>query len=190
MSTTNTPTPLLLLLESKRSFVRSALDAGKIPTPSMLASFLQTLVTEVQPHVRGAPTVGETLKAGLAALYWSVATNAPMPGSAPPTPEAVLAFLDDALAALLPDVATARAAHAAAKKALTEEERDMSLIEDEASDGGGLSVRQQKAIAASQAKLPQLRRTVEATCAAGAREPVPCALSAARCRARPRAAVR
>ena len=71
-------TPILLLLASKAAFVRSQLDAGKVPTAPMLAAFLQALVQELMPHVKAAqPSVGETLKAGLAALGWSVASNAP-----------------------------------------------------------------------------------------------------------------
>ena len=57
-----------------------------------------------------------------------MAGNAPVAGSAPPQPTAVLGFLDEALSALLPSVAEARAAAAHAAKALAEEEREVGHI--------------------------------------------------------------
>ena len=125
------PTALLLLLASKHDFVRSNLDAGRVPTPQMLASFLQALVTELMPLVKAAPaSVGETLKAGLTVIGWVVATNAPAPGSSPPEPAAVLSFLDSALDELMPSVAAARAAAAQASRALAEEEHELSLLSE------------------------------------------------------------
>ena len=153
--------PLLLLLASKYSFVRQQLDAGKVPTPAVLASFLQQLVAELLPHVKVASsTVGEALKAGLAALGWNVATNSPNPGSSPPQPQAVLNFLDGVLANLLPDVGTARQASLDASKAVAIEERELNMMEEEALDGD-LSGKQQKALAASRAKLPVLRAAAD-----------------------------
>ena len=65
------PTALVLLVAARRDFVKANVDAGKLPPPAVLASFLQTLVQEMQPHVKAAaPSVGELLKAGLAALGW------------------------------------------------------------------------------------------------------------------------
>ena len=91
--------PLLLLLASKRDFVKTALDAGKVPTPSMLASFLQALVQEIAPHIKVAqPSAVTVLRSGLTTLGWNVAANAPAAGSAPPQPGDVLGFLDAALA--------------------------------------------------------------------------------------------
>eukprot|EP00966_Prymnesium_polylepis_P197460 4575803-Prymnesium_polylepis.1 len=67
----------------------------------MLASFLRAFVDECRPHVKAAPmSVGDMLKAGLSTLGWSVSTNSSAAGSAPPLPEAVLAFLEKALATL------------------------------------------------------------------------------------------
>ncbi len=146
---------LLRLLESKHQFVRTALEEGKHPTPAALASFLQTLVFEAGPLVKSAPPfVGEALKVGLANLGWQVATNSPAPGSSPPTADAVQNFLHAALVQLLPDLPTARAAAAQVAKALAIEEREVSMLEEE---DGALSGKQQKALAASLAKLPQLR---------------------------------
>jgi len=156
------PTALLLLLASKHDFVRSNLDAGRVPTPQMLASFLQALVTELMPLVKAAPaSVGETLKAGLTVIGWVVATNAPAPGSSPPEPAAVLSFLDSALDELMPSVAAARAAAAQASRALAEEERELSLLEEEAGEGS-LSGKQQRALQACQVKLPHLRTAAAA----------------------------
>ena len=91
--------PLLLLLASKRDFVKTALEAGKVPTPSMLASFLQALVQEIAPHIKVAqPSAVTALRSGLTTLGWNVAANAPAAGSAPPQPGDVLGFLDGALA--------------------------------------------------------------------------------------------
>lgn len=158
------PPPFLLLLASKHAFVTSSLAAGKVPSAPQLASFLQGLVNELLPHVRAAPSfVGDILKSELANLGWAVATNAPAPGSSPPTPEVVLAFLDGMLAELLPNVATARAAAAQASKALAAEEHELSLMEEEALDGS-LSGKQQKALVACQQRIPALRAAVhEAT---------------------------
>jgi len=97
------PTPFLRLLATKhefvRTFVRTRLEAGKVPTAPMLKSFLEALVQELRPHVKAAPlTLQDFLKSGLASLGWIVASNSPAPGSAPPLAEAVLSFLDSALA--------------------------------------------------------------------------------------------
>ena len=93
------PTPLLRLLATKYEFVRTRIEAGKVPTAPMLKSFLEALVQELRPHVKAAPlTLQEFLKSGLASLGWIVASNSPAPGSAPPQAEAVLGFLDSALA--------------------------------------------------------------------------------------------
>ena len=93
------PTPFLRLLATKHEFVRTRLEAGKVPTAPMLKSFLEALVQELRPHVKAAPlTLQEFLKSGLASLGWIVASNSPAPGSAPPLAEAVLSFLDSALA--------------------------------------------------------------------------------------------
>ena len=93
------PTPFLRLLATKHEFVRTRLEAGKVPTAPMLKSFLEALVQELRPHVKAAPlTLQEFLKSGLASLGWIVASNSPAPGSAPPQAEAVLGFLDSALA--------------------------------------------------------------------------------------------
>ena len=151
------PAPLLLLLASRRDFVKSMLDAGKVPTPQVLATFLTTLVQQMGPHVKVAlPAEVDILKTGLAALGWSVSSNSPAAGSAPPQPTDVLAFLESALAKMLPDLTTARAAAAAAARALAEEQRELEMMEEEALDGD-LSGKQQKALAASKAKSEQLR---------------------------------
>ena len=69
----------------------------------------------VTPHVKAQPTiVGEHLRTGFSSLGWDVATNAPCAGSSPPHVEAVRAFLDAALAAIMPDMAVARMAAAQA----------------------------------------------------------------------------
>ena len=126
------PTPLLLLLASKASFVKQQLDAGKVPAPPVLAAFLQQLVSELLPHVKAAPSsVGDALKAGLAAVGWNVGTNAPTPGSSSPQPEAILGFLDGALSNLMPDVVAARQASSEASKALAVEERELHMMEEE-----------------------------------------------------------
>lgn len=148
---------LLSILATKHAFVKSMLAAGKIPTPAMLGSFLQSTVVELRPHVQAAPpTVGEALKSGLATIGWSSATNSPIPGSSPPQPDAVAAFLAATLRNLLPDVPTARAAVVESRKSLNEEEREVSMMEEEAADGA-LSGKQVKALTASQARLPALR---------------------------------
>ena len=96
-------TPLLQLLEGNRAFVQSNLAAGSIPTVEQLHSWLQTLVKELGPIVRKSPVaVEDTLKAGLASLGWDAIDNKPAPEASPPTPEAVLAFLEESLAKLGP----------------------------------------------------------------------------------------
>lgn len=85
------PQPLLNLLFTKHQFVKKCLDEKNIPTGAQLAQFLRSFVVEAKPHMRGA--VGDSLRAGLEKLGWSVATNSPVAGSAPPPPEDVLAFL-------------------------------------------------------------------------------------------------
>ena len=80
-----------------------------------------------------------------------------MPGSAPPLPTDVLDFLGRALVRLCPDIGAARAALAQARAALSAEEREASMIEEEGLDGA-LSSKQAKALAASQARLPLLRK--------------------------------
>lgn len=154
---TPAPTPVLMILIVKHDFVRTNLDAGKVPTAPMLASFLQALVQELGPHVKAAPPpVNDRLKSGLSSLGWNVASNSPAPGSAPPQPQAVLEFLDGALAALLPTLSQARAAAAQATRQFNEEERELGLMEEEALEGA-LSGKQQKTLAASQARLPRLK---------------------------------
>jgi hypothetical protein len=93
------PTPLLRLLATKHEFVRTRLEAGKVPTAPMLKAFLEALVQELRPHVKAAPlTLQEFFKSGVTSLGWIIASNSPAPGSAPPQAEAVLGFLDSALA--------------------------------------------------------------------------------------------
>ena len=49
---------LVRIFESKHSFVKAKLGAGKVPTSAMLATFLRELVDEIRPHVKNAaPTV-------------------------------------------------------------------------------------------------------------------------------------
>ena len=154
---TDAPTPILIVLLAKHTFVRTSLDAGKVPTAPMLASFLKALVQELGPHVKAAPlSVNDCLKSGLASLGWNVASNSPAPGSAPPQPQAVLEFLDGTLTKLLPTLSQARAAAEQATRLLNEEERELGLMEEEALDGA-LSGKQQKTLAASQARLPRLK---------------------------------
>ena len=157
----STPPPLLKLLFTKHRFVKSCLDENKIPTPQQLAQFLQSFVVEATPHIKTAPpAVGASLKAGLEKLGWSVATNSPIAGSAPPQPENVLAFIDTALHELMPDLATARAAAAATLKALQAEERDISLREEDYNEGN-LSAKELKEHKTSVSKLPGLRAAAE-----------------------------
>ena len=93
------PSPILRLLATKHEFVRTRLEADKVPTAPMLKAFLEALVQELRPHVKVAPpTLQAFFKSGLASLGWIVASNSPAPGSAPPQAEAVLGFLDSALA--------------------------------------------------------------------------------------------
>lgn len=154
------PLPLLLLLESKREFVSQALAAGKVPSPAMLAAFLQALVQEMAPHIKSAaPAAVQTLKEGLAALGWVVQTNAPKAGSAPPAPDQVLAFLEASLNQLVPEVSAAKAAASQASQAAQDEERELRMLEEEETDCGGLSAKQQKALAVARAKLPGLQAT-------------------------------
>ena len=130
------PTALLSLLHAKHAFVRSQLEAGKVPPPAILAAFLQSLVNELGPLVKASPAaVGEVLKEGLHALHWVVATNSPASGSAPPNPAAILTFLDDTLRRLLPSLSAARSAAAEARRALAAEERELNQMEEEALDG-------------------------------------------------------
>ena len=144
-----TPAPILLILAAKRDFVSSMLGAGKTPTPQQLASFLQALVVELLPHVKSAsPYVSEILHNGLSALGWSAQTNAPVPGSSPPQPANILSFLDEALSQLLPDVSAARASAAAARRALENEDRELSMLEEEGAESS-LSSKQERALAAA-----------------------------------------
>ena len=93
------PSPILRLLATQHEFVRTRLEAGKVPTAPMLKAFLETLVQELRPLVKAAPpTLQAFFKSGLTSLGWVVASNSPAPGSAPPQAEAVLGFLDTALA--------------------------------------------------------------------------------------------
>ena len=158
MPPTSAPlTALLLHLAAKHNFVRQNIEAGKVPSSQVLFTFLRTLVQEVGPHVKALPpAVGEVLKTGLAGLGWDVGCNAPTAGSSPPKADVLLAFLDGALTKLLPGIAEARAEANAAQKQAAEEERELSLMEEEALEGG-LGVKQQKVLAASQLKVPQLK---------------------------------
>ena len=151
------PTPLLLLLASKHAFVKAQLDAGKVPAPPIIAGFLRALVQELGPLVKASPpAVGERLKTGLAALNWVVASNSPIVGSTCPQPADVLGFLDATLAALLPDLSTARAAATKAQKTYSAEEQELTQMEEEALNGG-LGGRQQKQLDASRNRVPLLR---------------------------------
>ena len=151
------PTDLVLILDGKHTFVKTQLDAGKLPPPQALASHLKQLVTEIGPVIKVSPqSVGEWLANKLSGLGWDVRTNAPVPGSSPPRAEAVQEFYAEALSALLPDLAAAKAAADQAKKALDVEESELNRLEEEALDGE-LSGRQQKELAASQAKVPKAK---------------------------------
>ena len=90
---------LVLILATKQNeFVRTIVEGPTVPT-AKLASFLQALVHELGPHVKETPlALKEFLKSGLASLGWSVASNSPAPGSAPPQVLAIRDFLDGALA--------------------------------------------------------------------------------------------
>ena len=85
------PQPLLNLLFTKHQFVKRCLDENKLPTGGQLAQFLRSFVVEAKPHMWGV--AGVSLEKGLEKLGWSLATNSPVAGSAPPQPEDVLAFL-------------------------------------------------------------------------------------------------
>ena len=154
--------PICLILVGKHAFVKSQLEAGKVPTSAMLAQFLHALVAELLPHVKAAPAAGDVLKAGLTKVGWGVNPNAALPGSLPPAPDAVLAFIDDSLKQLLPSLATARADAATAARALAEEERELHMMEEEALDGE-LSGKQQRTLAACQAKIPALKSAATAS---------------------------
>ena len=100
------PTPFLRLLATKHEFVRTSLEAGKVPTAPML----EALVQELRPHLISRrrrcdaasifKVILKSLGARLPSLGWIVASNSPAPGSAPPARRAaapgraVLGFLD------------------------------------------------------------------------------------------------
>ena len=81
------PTPLPR--HNKHEFVRTSLEAGKVPTAPML----EALVQELRPHLISRrrrcdaasifKVILKSLGARLPSLGWIVASNSPAPGSAP-----------------------------------------------------------------------------------------------------------
>ena len=94
--------PLLQVLADGLAFLQSRLASGERPTDEQLLEFLVHLVQGLTPHVKVPSVVEELLTSGLASLGWDAMTNQPAPEARPPTPEAVLAFLEESLAKLGP----------------------------------------------------------------------------------------
>ena len=95
--------PLLQLLRRVRRDL-AALVAGESPTFSPL-DLLRNLTTDLRPLVAQATVaVQETLQVGMLSLGWDVFLEPPglATGALLPTPEAVLAFLEESLATLDP----------------------------------------------------------------------------------------
>ncbi len=91
---------------------------------------------ELGPHIGpAAPAVRDSLRTAFTLLGWDVAANAPVPGSGPPQPVALVEMLEERLAALLPELSTARSAADEAAKVLAAEERELAQLEEEALDG-------------------------------------------------------
>ena len=62
------PTPFLRLLATKHEFVRTRLEAGKVPTAPMLKSFLEALVQELMQHWRDIEDLEDPVSAYSRAL--------------------------------------------------------------------------------------------------------------------------
>ena len=150
--------PLLVLLTSKHSFVKSMSEAGRVPSGGQIAAFLQGLVQEMTPHVKlvGMSTANE-LRSSFASLGWDVVSNGPSPGSSPPDVHALLSTLKELLTRLLPDVLTARASAEEIEKQLRNEERELGVLEEEALERGALTAKEERTLTARQGRIAVLK---------------------------------
>eukprot|EP00729_Bicosta_minor_P017637 gene17637-28084_t len=147
------------LLKSKAGFVREQLDKGNTPSPPQIAKFLGSVVTELGSHVRVVGAAAADIRPLIEGLGWSVPTNSPVPGSAPPTAVAVLEALDACIAAAtvkyeesIPSLAEAEQAVAASKITLAAEERELGFVEEDM-DQEDISEKQYAKAEAKQRKL-------------------------------------
>ena len=156
------PPPLLLVLHSKAEFVRGNIAAGKVPSAPQTAAFIREVVNALGPHIRGAPpaTVA-ALRSGFGSVGWDVAANAPAPGTAPPAAAAILELLAGTFAKLRPTLEAARGAKAQAATALSEGERELSFLEEDAAEGG-LSAKQAKRLESLRGSIPSLTEALAA----------------------------